>query len=352
MGARAAGGLVQQRGPSGHIIPDRDVLFPVVHLGKVRPQAHQQQVCHGDFVLHAIVHQALSWLRLQMINRAPYAQVVHLPVRRAQVRVVVLFPARIQLPAAGHIRIDRLADRHLFLPERAVLGSPGCVLLLCEILFQSQVVWRRVLRHGRAVGKVAVKPHNVVNHQDHAGGIGQPVVDAQIDAVVPVGHGHHDKLVHRRIHLLKGLAGPFLQGCVDLLLGFSPEVHQTDVARVIRSEVLKNFSVFVPLCEADAQGFLPRILQLDAVLQQAEIHPSPDRHAHADVYFLRAVVLQDFVILQPFGRAQRIEMFHIDPSFFAFQKSSPILHNEASPCGSMFFLFYHMRIKNPMRIFL
>ena len=70
------------------------------------------------------------------------------------------------------------------------------------------------------------------------------------------------------------------------------------------------------------------------------------------VYFLRAVVLQDFVILQPFGRAQRIEMFHIDPSFFAFQKSSPILHNEASPCGSMFFLFYHMRIKNPMRIFL
>ena len=157
-----------------------------------------------------------------------------------------------------------------------------------------------------------IKLHQIVDDDDHAAGISDPVIQMDIHAVVAVRQHEHRDLAGRNIIRLEGLERPLLHDMVRFLPRHACKIPDRDVLIVARHDVLRDLTVFTRLRETDAETLISLILELNTLFQKTEIKRALQRQNGAHVDALHGSKLTDRQMMDHLRRCQGVLLlFHI-----------------------------------------
>ena len=207
----ASAGPLRLGGAAGDEVAESDVILTAHGLGEIGPHGEEDQVGHGDALHHAEIHQFLGGFGLQMEVRHTHGAVFCLHICRAKGLVPVCSAALLQNAGALDVGIDGLTVfRQVIAPEFLVFGPALFILHLFQVTDQNFFEGGEGLGILGPEAVMAVKLHNVVDHDDQTGGIHQTVIDVDIHTVVAFRHLHHGDLHHGDFGLVELLIGLFL----------------------------------------------------------------------------------------------------------------------------------------------
>ena len=95
---------------------------------------------------------------------------------------------------------------------------------------------------------MAVNLHDVIGVDNQGGGVGEAVVDVDIEAVVAFRHLHQDNVNHRPVRFVKLFISLVLEDSIRLSHGHAGQVQERNIPVVVVHHILLNISVFVRIC--------------------------------------------------------------------------------------------------------